>query len=89
MTLPEYSKDGCCYDLRNLLLTLQHFDDAATTREFLRIYYTSVLNNIPRPAELPVVGHECHWVMTMALPFADLATSCQLEMMIELIKTSS
>jgi len=87
-SFPEYFLDGCCYDLKHLLSSIRHFSDAATTREFLRVRMTAALHQTSPIKELPVVGHECLWALTAALPLVDLASPNQLEAMIEFIKTS-
>ena len=79
---PSYVKDGCHYDLPNLLKSLDESAAAKAVREFLKAHFTEWLQQLPHIVSRPSVSPPYDWVISMALPLADKATPAELEAML-------
>lgn len=82
LPLPSYVKDGCHYDLPTLLKSLDESADATAVRDFLNTHFTESLQQLPHIVSRPSVSPPYNWVISMALPLADKATTAELEGML-------
>jgi len=83
---PSYVKDGCHYDLPNLLKSLDESADARAVRDFLKAHFTESLQQLPHIVSRPSVSPPYDWVISMELPLPDKATPAELEAMLRVLE---